>query len=297
MVNVGVIGHTGRLGKPLVKLLKNHPYAKIKYTESRKKGISGKLSNVELVFLALPEGESKTYLPKLKDKKIIDLSVDHRCSPDWVYGMSELNKDKIAAANYVANPGCLAISVISSLLPLKGKISNVKIASTSGISGAGLQVQNEDNFKVYKEGRLHQHIQEIEQYLGLEKILFVPQRIDVADRGIVSTIFADYDGNDDLECLYNRFYEKSPFVRIKKNIETKNVIKTNFCDMKVLKYDNKIIVISAIDNILYGGSGQAVQNFNIMYGFAETEGLPLDKHISKWRKYLFFMPDSWKKAV
>jgi N-acetyl-gamma-glutamyl-phosphate reductase len=273
MVRVGVIGHTGRLGKPLVKILNKHPHAEIVYTESRKEGIYGNLSGIELVFLALPEGESERYLPELDGKRIIDLSTDHRCSDGWIYGLPELNRNKIAHAQYLTNPGCYATSIILGVYPLKGKVSNVCVASTSGISGAGMKVQEEDNFLIYKEGRQHKHIPEIEQTLGLGEILFVPQRIDVADRGMVSTIFADYTGNDDLGEIYKEFYEAEPFVRMVDTIETKRVNRTNFCDIKISKYGDRIIVVSALDNLIKGGSGQAVQNFNLMYGFDETEAL------------------------
>ncbi|HLD37404.1 MAG TPA: hypothetical protein VJA86_02355 [Candidatus Nanoarchaeia archaeon] len=273
MVKVGVIGHTGRLGKPLVEILSKHPYAEISYTESRKEGICGNLSNIELVFLALPEGESDAHLPKLDGKKIIDLSSDHRCSDGWVYGLPELNKEKISQAQYLTNPGCYATSIILGLAPLKGKVHNVCVSSTSGISGAGMQVQEKDDFIVYKEGRQHKHILEIERILGLEGILFVPQRINVADRGIISTIFGNYAGSKDLTELYHEFYKSMPFVRLKESIKTKDVNETNFCDIKISNYEDRIIVISALDNLIKGGSGQAVQNFNLMYGFDETIGI------------------------
>lgn len=273
MVRVGIIGHTGRLGKPLVEILSRHPHAEIGYTESRTEGSHGSLLNVELVFLALPGDESEAHLPKLDGKRVVDLSNDHRCSDGWVYGLPELNGDSIPHAQRLANPGCYATSVILGLAPLKGKMSNVYVASTSGISGAGMQVQGGDNFLVYQEGRQHRHIPEIERMLGLEGILFVPQRIDVADRGIISTIFAEYMGGDDLAGVYKEFYRSAPFVRVKDTIETKAVIGTNFCDIKISRHGGKIIIISALDNIIKGGSGQAVQNFNLMYGFNETTGL------------------------
>ncbi|MDO8516518.1 MAG: Asd/ArgC dimerization domain-containing protein [Nanoarchaeota archaeon] len=273
MVNIGIIGHTGRLGKPLVEILNKHPYTDIIYTESRKEGAKGNLLNAELVFLALPEGESKIYLPRLKGKKIIDLSNDYRCNNNWIYGLPELNSEQITFAQQLTNPGCYATSIILGLAPLTGKVSNVNIASTSGISGAGIQVQEQDNFLVYKEGKQHKHILEIEKMLGLKEILFVPQRIDVADRGIISTIFADYKGKENLIEIYNEFYKSKPFVRVKDSIETKKVNGTNFCDIKISNYGDKIIVISALDNIIKGGAGQAVQNFNLMYGFDETIGL------------------------
>ncbi|MFH1364961.1 MAG: Asd/ArgC dimerization domain-containing protein [archaeon] len=273
MVSVGIIGHTGRLGKPLVEILNRHSHAEIGYTESRKEGIYGKLSDVEIVFLALPEGESGAHLPKLDGKRIVDLSNDHRYSDGWVYGLPELNRREIEQTQYLTNPGCYATSIILGLAPLKGKVHNVYVASTSGISGAGMQVQEKDNFLIYKEGRQHKHIPEIERMLGLERILFVPQRIDVADRGIISTIFAEYMDGDNLDEVYKEFYKSNPFVRVKDAIETKEVNGTNFCDIKISNHGGKIIVISALDNIVKGGSGQAVQNFNLMYGFDETTGL------------------------
>lgn len=273
MVNVGIIGHTGRLGKPLVSILNEHPYSQIVYTRSTKEGENGNLSEADLIFLALPYGESKNYISKLDRKKIIDLSIDHRNNDEWIYGLPELNKDKIKNAKRIANPGCYATSIILGLAPLRGKLEEVNISSTCGISGAGTTVQEHDNFMIYNEGKIHPHISEIEKILEIKDILFVPQQIDNTDRGMISTIFCKYENNEDLIKLYKEFYKKDSFIRIKENIETKNVIGTNYCDIKILKFENKILIISALDNLIKGGSGQAVQNFNLMYGFDETSGL------------------------
>lgn len=273
MVKVGVIGHTGRLGKPLTEILKSHPYAELIYTESRKEGSRGNLSETELVFLALPYGESRNYLPKLEGKRIIDLSIDHRDRDNWVYGISELNKKRITTAEKIANPGCYATSIILGLVPIKEKLSDVQISSTSGISGAGIDVEEEDNFLIYKDGKSHPQIFEIERTLNLKNILFVPQRIDNSERGIVSVIFAKYSGEKNLNELYEDFYRDNFFVRIRDRIQTKEVNKTNFCDIKVSAFDDRVLVISALDNIIKGGAGQAVQNFNLMYGFDEKTGL------------------------
>jgi N-acetyl-gamma-glutamyl-phosphate reductase len=275
LIKVGVAGHTGRLGKPLMELLGNHPHAKIVYTESRREGKTGSIYDPDMLFLALPHGESRQYVPPRDGLKVIDLSVDHRGSPDWIYGLPGLNGNKIKDASQIANPGCYATSIILGLTPLREKVHDVQIASTSGISGAGMEVVEDDNFLVYKEGRQHQQIPEIENALGLQDILFAPQKIDNTDRGIISTIFAGYEGNEDLHRLYEEFYRPAPFVRIKNegNIETRNVIGTNYCDIKVSRYGDRIMVVSALDNIMKGGSGQAVQNFNLMYGFDEKTGL------------------------
>ncbi len=279
-IRAGIIGHTGRLGRPLAEILQQHPYAEIVYTESRKKGINGNLADAELVFLALPAGESGQHLPKLKGKRIIDLSQDSRYKRGWVYGIPELNKNKIKNAERVANPGCYANSIILGLAPLKGMISNVVVFSNSGISGAGLEKQAEDNFLIYKEGRSHPHIREIEKTLGLEGLIFVPEMIVQADRGITSKIIAEYKGPKNMSQknlieIYPEFYSDAPFVRIieDENIETRYVIKTNYCEIKAAIFGNKLLIISSLDNIVKGGSGQAVQNFNIMYGFNERVGL------------------------
>ena len=205
--------------------------------------------------------------------KIIDLSIDNRNNKDWVYGSSELNKEQIKISTKIANPGCYATSIILALAPLKGKISEVNISSTSGISGAGLNTQKEDNFLIYNEGEIHPQVDEIKNFLGLNEILFVPQRIDTADKGIVSIIFLKYNGDENLEELYKEFYKQYEFIRIKNNIETKNILGTNFCDIKIIRSKERVIIISALDNLIKGGSGQAVQNFNLMCGFNEKEGL------------------------
>jgi N-acetyl-gamma-glutamyl-phosphate reductase len=272
-IKVGIIGHTGRLGKPLVAILNEHPYAKIVYTESRKEGKNGNLSEADLIFLALPYGESKNYISKLDGKKIIDLSIDHRNNDGWIYGLPELNKERIKNAKKIANPGCYATSIILGLAPLKGKLEEVNISSTCGISGAGMTVQENDNFMVYNEGKVHPHISEIEKMLETKDIWFVPQQIDNTDRGMISTIFCKHKNNENLIGLYKEFYKKEPFIRIKENIKTKNLIGTNYCDIKILKFENKTLIISALDNLIRGGAGQAIQNFNLMYGFDETTGL------------------------
>ena len=137
-IKVGVIGYTGRLGKLLVEILSKHPFVEVVYTESRSEGSHGNLSSAEIVFLALPYGESKDYLPKLDGKRVIDLSIDHRDDSKWIYGLSEIFSNEISKATQVANPGCYATSILLGLFPLKGKIKQVNIASTSGVSGAGI---------------------------------------------------------------------------------------------------------------------------------------------------------------
>ncbi len=274
MVKVGVLGHTGRLGKPLVEILNKHPYVEIIYTHSTSEPSKITLleSKAKLVFSALDKGVGKEYEHEWRDIKVIDLSIDHRYHPEWIYGLPEINREKIKDARYVANPGCYATSVILALAPLRERVSHIGIASNSGISGAGLKPQKEDNVEPYDEV-FHAQVNEIEETLGLEGILFVPHKIYTADRGIDSTIFAEYGGSQNVLELFQDTYRNEPFVRLKKRIKTEDVIRTNFCDIKVLQFGKRIIVISALDNLIKGGSGQAVQNFNLMYGFDETTGL------------------------
>jgi len=270
-VKVGVIGHTGRLGKPLVEILQKHPAAEIVYTESRNEGCRGVLSEAEIVFLALPYGESADYFPKLGEKRVIDLSIDHRSDDDWVYGLPEIFGNKIKSAKKVANPGCYATSILLALYPLKGKIKSIRISATSGVSGAGIAQSKEDNFLVYQEGNLHPQLKEISRIIGISNILFVPQRIDSTERGIISTIFVGTNKKmSDVQELYRETYRNCRFVRICDEIETKRVVGTNFCDIKIMEFYNDILIISALDNIIKGGAGQAVQNFNLMYGLDDT---------------------------
>jgi N-acetyl-gamma-glutamyl-phosphate reductase len=188
-VKVGIIGHTGRLGWPLFEIMQKHPFAEIVYTESTSAGKRGKPANADVIFLALPPGEGKYYTRRLSEKKLIDLSIDHRHNHHWIYGLPEIFRGEIKAAKRIANPGCYATSIVLGLFPLKGKLVQANISSTSGISGAGMQIAKEDNFLVYKEGKKHPQIEEMARVLKTDDILFVPQRIDTADRGIVSTIF------------------------------------------------------------------------------------------------------------
>lgn len=273
-VKVGIIGHTGRLGKPLVEILQKHPAAEIVYTESRSEGYCGKLSEVEITFLALPYGESVKHLKKLSGKRIIDLSIDHRDNSGWAYGLPEIFGEEIKNAKMVANPGCYATSILLALYPLKGNIKSIRISSTSGMSGAGMAQQKEDNFAVYKEGDQHPQIKEVSRFIGVDDILFVPQRIDSTKKGIISTIFVRMSRKiPNVQKLYQDTYKNCQFVRICDGIETKNVIGTNLCDIKIMEFADEVLIISTLDNLLKGGAGQAVQNFNLICGLEESLGL------------------------
>ena len=212
-----------------------------------------------------------------------------------VYGLSEIYRLKIRTAKLIANPGCYPTASILGLAPLVGlnliDSGSIIIDAKSGVTGAGRKLAegflfseaNED-FKAYKVNA-HQHSPEINQELAKLagkniKVIFVPHLLPV-NRGILATMYAKKAQSakrkaQNLIDLYKKFYKNEPFVRIKAEGEfprLKDVAGTNFCDIGIQDNSDNIIIISVIDNLLKGASGQAVQNFNIMYGFPETTAL------------------------
>jgi N-acetyl-gamma-glutamyl-phosphate reductase len=218
--------------------------------------------------------------------------------PEAVYGLPELRREAISAARLVANPGCYPTSIILGLMPLlkEGLIDTASIIadSKSGVSGAGrgakvdsLYCEVNEGFKAYGVGGIHRHIPEIEQELSLlagEKtvISFTPHLVPM-DRGILSTIYAapiDSITSAALHALYEEHYDGEAFVRVLNKGEfpsTGFVRGSNFCDIGITldERTGRIIVVSALDNLVKGASGQAVQNMNIVCDFPETMGLEL----------------------
>jgi len=210
-----------------------------------------------------------------------------------VYGLSEWNKEAIASAKLIANPGCYPTSILLALIPLlKNRLLKdelISIVSYSGTSGAGKSAnanmmfgEINESVRAYKVGN-HQHIPEIKQYLELfggtpAKFSFVPHLLPVT-RGIYSTIHASVKSNvaeKNIQDAFNTSYNDSPFVRfIGTEIpEMKDVIHTNFCDIGFkLNASNSLVIFSTIDNLVKGAAGQAIQNMNIMFGLTQTEGL------------------------
>lgn len=213
-----------------------------------------------------------------------------------VYGLPEIRRTKIRGARLIANPGCYPTSIILGLAPLlKLKMINPKeiIAdSASGVTGAGraakvdsLYCEVNEGFKAYSVGGVHRHTPEIEQELSLlagEKLLitFTPHLVPM-DRGILSTIYATphkETSTEKLQKLYRDFYKGEPFVRVLApgNLPSTAFVRgSNFCDIAPIVDDRtgRIIIVSAIDNLMKGASGQAVQNMNLVCGFPETMGL------------------------
>jgi len=218
-----------------------------------------------------------------------------------VYGLPEVRRERVMDARLVGNPGCYPTSVILGLMPLlkKGLVDTTTIIvdSKSGVSGAGRSAKVEnlycevnDGFRAYGVGGVHRHIPEIEQELSLlagrpVTITFTPHLVPM-DRGILSTMYARLAREAsaaELVTLYAEFYGGEPFVRVLpvgSVPSTAHVRGSNFCDigLAVDSRTGRVVVVSAIDNLVKGAAGQAVQNMNIMYGFPETmglEGLPL----------------------
>ncbi len=324
-VRVGIIGGAGYTGGELIRLLIHHPNADISFIHSRSNAgkpvysvhqdligdtdlkFTGKLSNdTDVLFLCVGHGEGKKNLEenKIDDKiKIIDLSQDFRLKEksqienrNFVYGLPELNKEKIKKAKSIANPGCFATAIQLGLLPLAkaGLLENIYTTGITGSTGAGQGLTatthfswRTNNIQAYKT-LTHQHLDEIYQSLhqlqdsfpnsplGDGGISFIPWRGDFT-RGIF--ISSQIDCNLKIEKLlklYEEFYTGHPFTFLSQDaIFLKQVVNTNKCVIQLEKVGTKLVIHSAIDNLLKGASGQAVQNMNLMFGIDECAGLNL----------------------
>jgi len=256
--------------------------------------------NIDVLFLCVGHGDAKKFLDAnavSQEVKIIDLSQDFRLSAnahfsnrDFVYGLPELNKKQIQSAANIANPGCFATAIQLGLLPLAqaGLLQDVYTTGITGSTGAGQSLSNTSHFswranniQAYKT-LTHQHLGEIGQSLsqlqsaGEIDINFVPWRGDFT-RGIFisSTIKTDKPIGE-LNDMYKSFYAPHPFTVVSDDpIFLKQVVNNNKCVIQLEKTGNKLVVHSAIDNLLKGASGQAVQNMNLMFGLEETAGLRL----------------------
>lgn len=255
-----------------------------------------------VLFLCVGHGDAKKFLaanPINENIRIIDLSQDFRLKAnsqlptrDFVYGLPELNRDKIKSAKNIANPGCFATCIQLGLLPLaaKGLLKNeVHINATTGSTGAGQSLSTtshfswrNNNLSIYKAFD-HQHLDEITeslQQLGyqLDKkgLSFIPQRGDFT-RGILAAMYIETPiTEEEAYQLYTDFYSDAQFTHVsRRNIDLKQVVNTNKCLVHLEKHGDKLFIISIIDNLLKGASGQAVQNMNLMFGLEETVGLRL----------------------
>jgi N-acetyl-gamma-glutamyl-phosphate reductase len=275
---------------------------------------SGELSDaIDVLFLCVGHGDAKKFLdanPIADHIKIIDLSQDFRLNQNskfriqnttadpepgfrqFIYGLPELNREAIRSAKNIANPGCFASCLELGLLPLaaKGLLTNeVHITATTGSTGAGQSPSptshftwRNNNASVYKAFE-HQHLKEIGETLNqlqpakaVGDINFIPYRGDFA-RGIIASMYTECDlSEDEALKLYSDYYAGHPFTHVtNRNIDLKQIVNTNKCFIQVKKHSNKLFIISILDNLLKGASGQAVQNMNLLFGLEETAGLRL----------------------
>jgi N-acetyl-gamma-glutamyl-phosphate reductase len=313
-IKLGIIGGAGYTGGELIRILVNHPNVDISFIHSRSnsgKKVSDIhtdllgdtemlfsqiiIQDVDVVFLCVGHGEATKFLTTHQfaaHTHIIDLSQDHRlANNEFVYGLPELNKLQIQKAKHIANPGCFATAIQLALLPLAANQllnNNIHINATTGSTGAGQSLADtshfswrQNNLSVYK-AFTHQHLNEINQSLILlqndfrDELIFIPQR-GAFTRGILANIVMKCDEPiETLMTLYKNYYNDHPFVYVSDvMIDLKQVVNTNKCISYLEKQGNNICVVSIIDNLLKGASGQAVQNMNLIFGLEETTGLKL----------------------
>ena len=332
LTKVGILGGSGFTGEELLKILSGHTETEVIAISSREllgqrtnEIVEGSslvfvdpgdniFFECDVIFFATPHGVSMNMVSSFIDKgiKVIDLSADFRLKnadvwKEWygsthtqekllsesVYGLTELNKDKIKSAKLIAVPGCYPTSSLLGALPLlnsKLEIESIIIDAKSGISGAGrktvknsLSEEIKDNFRAYGlEG--HRHLPEIKEIAELVsgypiKLNFVPHLIPTM-RGIYSTIYIQLKELQglDIHDLYNSFYEDSPNVSIMRTgkvPDIKSIVNTNNCHISVShsNIENQVIVISSIDNLVKGAAGQAVECYNLINGFNQSAGL------------------------
>lgn len=255
------------------------------------------LEGIDVLFFCTAHGDTRKFIDTHTlpvNLKVIDLSMDYRLKGEdnpFVYGLPELNRRIICQSQYVANPGCFATCIQLALLPLAKHLllnEDVMVNAITGSTGAGVKPGatshfswRNNNMSVYKAFE-HQHVPEIKQSLTQlqnsfhSEIDFIPYRGDFP-RGIFATVVVRTKvGIEELERIYKEYYQEDSFVHVvKENIDLKQVINTNKCLLHLEKHGDKLMIISCIDNLLKGASGQAVHNMNLMFNLEETVGLQL----------------------
>lgn len=315
MIRAGIIGGAGYTAGELIRLLLAHPQARIVFVHSTSNagnrladvhgGLEGDiemrlsdaydLQAIDVLFLCSAHGESRKWMEANTvpaGVKIIDLAQDFRDeSGGFVYGLPELNRDRIRTAQRVANPGCFATAIQLALLPLAAAgllTDEVHVTAVTGSTGAGVKPSatthfswRSDNISVYK-AFTHQHLVEIGCNLrrlepSFDKAVnFVPMRGDFT-RGILASVYTACPLDEEAaRKLYADYYAAAAFTHATtRSIDLKQVVNTNKALVGVSKYGDKLHIVSVIDNLLKGASGQAVQNMNLMFGLDETTGLRL----------------------
>lgn len=314
-MKAGIIGGAGYTAGELTRLLINHPEVEIGFIHSTShagqpvssvhEGLLGDtdlcfaaefdLSAVDILFLCQGHGKSTQFwaehaLPE--SLRVVDLAQDFRDeSAGYVYGLPELQRDRIRSARLVANPGCFATALQLSMLPLASAgllPERVSVTGVTGSTGAGVKPGatthfswRSDNLSVYKPFT-HQHLAEIRRSLASlqpgwdGEIDFVPVRGDFA-RGIYAMTWIHTAMTEaDARRLYSDYYRDAPFTVVAPGeVDLKQAVNTNKAVIGIAAVEGRLLVTCAIDNLLKGASGQAVQNMNLMAGFDETAGLRL----------------------
>jgi N-acetyl-gamma-glutamyl-phosphate reductase len=255
--------------------------------------------SIDVLFLCVGHGEARKFLEAIEvseNTKVIDLSNDFRLAANshlaarrFVYGLPELNKQQIRSADNIANPGCFATSIELGLLPLAkaGLLDEIYTTGITGSTGAGQSLSatshfswRANNVQAYKT-LTHQHLGEIRQTIQQLQsndvcLNFVPWRGDFTRGIFISSVITSEKTIEELYQLYKDFYADHPFTIVSdETIFLKQVVNTNKCVIQLEKVGTKLVVHSALDNLLKGASGQAVQNMNLMFGIEETAGLKL----------------------
>jgi N-acetyl-gamma-glutamyl-phosphate reductase len=308
MVRVGIIGGAGYTGGELIRILLYHPMVSIASVQSQShagkkissvhRDLLGEInlvfeekisSDLDVLFLCSGHGQGKSFMDAqhiLEKTLVIDLSADFRLDDDWIYGLPETNRTQIQNSNRIANCGCFATAIQLGLYPLTTKNliqSEIHVTAITGSTGAGQALSTSthfswrnNNLSVYKPFT-HQHLEEIRRNLNLDlPLTFIPIRGDFT-RGILASMTFDSDlSEEELTNIYKESTRDEPFTHfIEENPDLKQVVNTNHCFVYVEKHQQKVLVVSILDNLLKGASGQAVQNMNIRMGFPEKAGLNL----------------------
>jgi len=318
MKKVGIIGGSGYTGGELIRVLLQHPALEIEFVYSTTRAgkavssahpdllgstellFTGTVTpDVDILYLCLGHGKSRDFLSKHRfsdSTLIVDLGNDFRLEEgcefqgkSFIYGLPELQRERIEKATAIANPGCFATAIQLALLPLaksKNYTEAIHINATTGSTGAGVSLSPTSHFS-WRNNNLswykpftHQHLGEIHRTLNQldapAKLFFMPQRGDFT-RGIFATAYTSFEGSlEEAQQLYREFYHKEPFTHIAEEpISLKSVVNTNNCFIHLHLHQKTLLITSCVDNLVKGASGQAIQNTNLMMGWEETLGLEL----------------------
>jgi len=309
-IPVAIYGATGYGGQELLRLLATHPEFTVAAALSRKQaGVSVEKVHpqlagfyegleftspeaplphaIEVALLAVPHGTATVIAEKMGDRRVVDLSRDYRDNADWAYGVPETNRRNIIESRHVANPGCFATGAVLALAPLARNSmlwDDITLAQTTGSSGSGAVAkagthhpERAQDMRAYKV-LTHQHEPEVVRELrrlGASKfdLAMIPQSGSFA-RGIFTVAHLRTPESVDVQALYEKFYANEPFVRIREGTPAlRHVARTNFCDIAVHRRGERVVILSAIDNLGKGMATQAIQNLNLICGIDEKAGL------------------------